>query len=195
MIGDVSGKGPEAAAFMGLARPALRALARAHRRPARVLRTLNAELLDHGVEGRFLTVAYVQIRPGTEGGVGLTACLAGHPPGILVSAGGEISEVGTPGTMLAAFGEVELTHDRRAMAPGDLMLLYTDGLADEQPSHAAVGLDELRVLLAAQRATSPESIASRLQQLVERRDRERQVGRDDIAFLVVRCVGERSGSG
>jgi PAS domain S-box-containing protein len=195
VIGDVSGKGPEAAAFMGLARPALRALARAHRRPARVLRTLNAELLDHGVEGRFLTVAYVQIRPGTEGGVGLTACLAGHPPGILVSAAGEISEVGTPGTMLAAFDDVELTHDRRAMAPGDLMLLYTDGLADEQPSHAAVGLDELRAVLAAQRTTSAESIASRLQQLVERRDRERQVGRDDIAFLVVRCVGERSGSG
>ncbi|HEU0193994.1 MAG TPA: SpoIIE family protein phosphatase [Gaiellales bacterium] len=193
VIGDVSGKGPEAAAYMGLARPALRALARAHRRPARVLRTLNAELLDHGVEGRFLTVAYVQVRPGTEGGVGLTACLAGHPPGILVSADGEVSEVGAPGTMLAAFEDVELVQDRRAMAPGDVLLLYTDGLADEQPSHAAIALGELRALLAAQRTTSSEAIAARLQQLVEQRDRERRSGRDDIAFLVVRCVGERRG--
>jgi PAS domain S-box-containing protein len=189
VLGDVSGKGPEAAAFMGLARPALRALARAHRRPERVLRTLNAELLDHGVEGRFLTVAYVQVRPGADGGVGLTACLAGHPPGILVSAAGDISEVGVPGTMLAAFDEVELAHDRRGMGPGDILLLYTDGLADEQPSHAVLGLGELRALLAEQGAASPEAIASRLQHLVERRDREPQAGRDDIAFLVVRCVG------
>ena len=193
VIGDVSGKGPEAAAFMGLARPALRALARAHRRPARVLRTLNEELLDHGVEGRFLTVAYVQVRPGEGGGVDLNACLAGHPPGILVSAAGNVSEVGVPGTMLAAFEEVELTQDRRAMVPGDLLLLYTDGLADEQPSHAALGLDELRALLAGQTEDSAESIASRLQRMVERRDRERRVGRDDIAFLVVRCVGGRRG--
>jgi PAS domain S-box-containing protein len=193
VIGDVSGKGPEAAAFMGLARPALRALARAHRRPARVLRTLNEELLDHGVEGRFLTVAYVQVRPGEGGGVDLTACLAGHPPGILVSAAGNVSEVGVPGTMLAAFEEVELTQDRRVMVPGDLLLLYTDGLADEQPSHAALGLDELRALLAGQTEDSAESIASRLQRLVERRDRGRRVGRDDIAFLVVRCIGGRRG--
>jgi PAS domain S-box-containing protein len=194
VIGDVSGKGPEAAAFMGLARPALRALARAHRRPARVLRTLNEELLDHGVAGRFLTVAYVQVRPGAGDGVDLTACLAGHPPGIVVSAAGEVSEVGVPGTMLAAFDEVELTQDRRAMAPGDLLLLYTDGLADEHPSHAAVGLDELRTLLAGQAHASAEVIADRLQRIVERRDRERHVGRDDIAFLVVRCVGERRGA-
>ena len=189
VIGDVCGKGPEAAAGMGLARPALRALARAYRRPARLLRALNEELLDQTSDGRFLTVAYVQARVDGESGVGLTTCLAGHPPGILVSAGGRVRAVGLPGTLLGVFTEVRLREQRVRMLPGDVLVLYTDGLADEPGSPAAASFEELEELIIRNRRATAERIARRIEEFVVAAQRRADKAHDDVAFLVVRCVG------
>ncbi|HYX83396.1 MAG TPA: SpoIIE family protein phosphatase [Gaiellales bacterium] len=189
VIGDVCGKGPEAAAGMGLARPALRALARAYRRPARLLRALNEELLDQTSDGRFLTVAYVQARVDGESGVGLTTCLAGHPPGILVSAGGRVRAVGLPGTLLGVFTEVRLREQRVRMLPGDVLVLYTDGLADEPGSPAAASFEELEELIIRNRRATAERIARRIEEFVVAAQRRADKAHDDVAFLVVRCAG------
>ena len=189
VIGDVCGKGPEAAAGMGLARPALRALARAYRRPARLLRALNEELLDQTSDGRFLTVAYVQARVDGESGVGLTTCLAGHPPGILVSAGGRVRAVGLPGTLLGVFTEVRLREQRVRMLPGDVLVLYTDGLADEPGSPAAASFEELEELIIRNRRATAERIARRIEEFVVAAQRRADRAHDDVAFLVVRCAG------
>jgi PAS domain S-box-containing protein len=186
VIGDVCGKGPEAAVRMGLARPALRALARVYRRPARLLRALNEELLEHAADGRFLTVAYVQARVDGEA-VELTTTLAGHPAGILARSGGTVTPVGLRGTLLGVFADVQLREHRVRMEPGDVLLLYTDGLADEPPSPALTTPAELAAFLAEHRREGAERIAARIEARFEAAAPPTVGMRDDVAFIVVRC--------
>ena len=186
VIGDVCGKGPEAAAGMGLARPALRALARAYRSPSRLLRALNQELLDQISASRFVTVAYVQVQPRKESGLTLTACLGGHPPGLLAGSG-RVRDIGLTGTLLGVVPKVALAEQRTHMRKGDLLLLYTDGLADEPGSPAPFTHDDLRALLTGMAGASAERAAVEIeQQLSERRRGSRWA--DDVAYLVARCV-------
>jgi PAS domain S-box-containing protein len=188
VIGDVCGKGPEAAAGMGMARPALRALAHAYRRPSRLLQALNHELLDQGVDGRFLTLAYVQARVLGDTGADLTTCLAGHPPGILVSSTGHVRDLGLRGTLLGLFPDVSLREQRTRMMRGDTLLLYTDGLADEPGSPAPLTRAQLERILVAHRGVSAEAVASRIEHAVGAVSRRPSGPRDDIAYLLVRCV-------
>ena len=187
VIGDVCGKGPEAAAGMGLARPALRALARAYRSPSRLLRALNQELLDQVAANRFVTVAYVQAQPRKDSGLTLTACLGGHAPALLAGAGGRVRDIGLTGTLLGIVPKVSLSEQRTHMRKGDLLLLYTDGLADEPGAPAPFTHDDLRALLARMAGASAERVADEIeQQLRERRRGSRWA--DDVAYLVARCV-------
>jgi PAS domain S-box-containing protein len=188
VIGDVCGKGPEAAAGMGIARPALRALARAYRKPVRLLEALNEELLQQGAADQFLTVAYVQVRIDEEPGVELTACLAGHPPVLLVGTDGEVRELGRPGTLLGVFSEIELHEHRVRMRPGELLILYTDGLADDTGSPAAMTPEQLRDFLTVHRGSSASQLTARVDEYLEAALAPTGMARDDIAFLIVRCV-------
>jgi PAS domain S-box-containing protein len=186
VIGDVCGKGPEAAAGMGLARPALRALARAYRSPSRLLRALNQELLDQISAHRFVTVAYVQAQPRKESGLTLTACLGGHAPALLAGSG-RVRDVGLKGTLLGIVPRVSLSEQRTHMRQGELLLLYTDGLGDEVGSPAPFTHDDLRTLLLRMAGASAEQVAIEIEhQLRERRRGSRWA--DDVAYLVARCT-------
>jgi PAS domain S-box-containing protein len=188
-IGDVSGKGPEAAAVMGLTRYTLRALARANRRPRLLLRALNEELLGHDLGGRFVTVAYVRVRSGGPDGLNLTVCLAGHPSGLRTTTAGEVIPVGRPGTLLGMVQPVQLREQQLRLAPGETLLLHTDGLADIGGSLAPLREEELHAFLADHRGTSPEQIAAALDVLIAQRH-DGSPGRDDIAFVVLRASAE-----
>jgi phosphoserine phosphatase RsbU/P len=187
VIGDACGKGPEAAARMGQARPALRALAHAYMRPDRLLRALNDELLEHGVDqtdSRFLTVAYVEIQTDGENGVKLTTTLAGHPQPLLVSAEGEAQQLGRPGTLLGAVSSVTLHSQTQRAGRGDTLLLYTDGLADDAGSLAITRVPNLVELLRDHRTTPLPDLATILEQTTRTTD-VKGIG-DDIAFLLAR---------
>jgi PAS domain S-box-containing protein len=188
VIGDVCGKGPEAAAVMGLARSTLRALARSHRAPKRLLEALNAELLDQVEETRFVTVAYARLQPDQDAGsIELRLCLGGHPPALLVAADGAVTAVGLPGTLLGMFSDVRLREERIQLQPGQALLLYTDGLSDETGSLAAMLEPELRRFLADHRTLTAEQIAQQLENEV--RSHPRSALRDDIAYVVLRVGG------
>ncbi|WP_435285802.1 PP2C family protein-serine/threonine phosphatase [Streptomyces bacillaris] len=131
-IGDVCGKGIEAAKETTLARYTLRAAGSRVLSPAAVCRWLNAALLDQRGGKRFLTAAYATFRS-TPGGITGRLCLAGHPPALIRRADGRIQELGRHGSMLGIFREVRLTDVRFRLAPGDLLLLYTDGATDARP--------------------------------------------------------------
>jgi PAS domain S-box-containing protein len=187
VIGDVCGKGPEAAAVMGLARSTLRALARSPRAPRRLLQALNEELLDQVPEGRFVTVAYARLQPDPDAGtIDLRICLGGHPPALLVAANGDVTTVGLPGTLLGMFSDVRLREQRTKLRPGEILLMYTDGLADESGSLAAMSEPDLARLLAAHRDLTAEQIAEQLESGV--RSQPQSALRDDIAFLVLRVA-------
>ncbi|MFJ2394625.1 SpoIIE family protein phosphatase [Streptomyces sp. NPDC087843] len=139
VMGDVCGKGTEAAKVTALARYTLRAEATQQLSPATVLTHLNSALLDQRVGGgRFLTAVYATFRL-TAGGLAGRLCTAGHPPALVRRGDGRIQSVGRPGTLLGILPEVRLTDVRFRLAAGDTLLLYTDGATEARPRAAAHG--------------------------------------------------------
>ncbi|CAM5646743.1 hypothetical protein SAVIM338S_06414 [Streptomyces avidinii] len=128
VLGDVCGKGVQAAQVSSMARYTIRAVANDNRAPADVLDHLNTAMLTQDAP-RFLTAVYARFRP-TPGGIAGTLALAGHPPALIRRADGTVRPVGTPGQLLGVFDPSQLTDVRFRLAPGDLLLLYTDGATE-----------------------------------------------------------------
>ncbi|MYX98322.1 SpoIIE family protein phosphatase [Streptomyces sp. SID486] len=129
VMGDVCGKGVEAAKVTALARYTLRAEATQHLSPATVFEHLNSALIDQRQGERFLTAVYATFRT-TPGGIAGRLCTAGHPPALIRRADGRVQEIGRPGSLLGVLPEVKLTDVRFRLAPGDALLLYTDGATE-----------------------------------------------------------------
>ncbi len=151
VIGDVCGKGIEAAKITALARYSLRADAGYHLSPAAVLDRLNTVMLAQQAS-RFVTAAYTTFRITTTGLAG-RLCLAGHPPAMIRRTDGRVERVGAFGPLLGVFTPVGLTDVRFRLAPGDLLLLYTDGACEARPAPTGIprpifGLPELGQALA-----------------------------------------------
>lgn len=186
VVGDVCGKGPEAAAVMGLARNTLRALARFERRPSRLLEELNRSLIEQSVEERFCTVCHLRLRPGPDH-VRVTLCAAGHPLPLLLRRDGSLSSVGEPGQLLGVFPDVSLVDCVVDLGRGDTLLIYTDG-ATEQRRESLIGEARLRNALAASLGRNAEATAAGVEEAL-RSARGSSPQRDDVALLVLR-VGD-----
>jgi PAS domain S-box-containing protein len=185
VIGDVCGKGAEAAAVTALARYTLRAVASRSPSPARTLATLNEEMLRQMPEPRFLTavLGHLAIAPG--GGARLTIASGGHLPPLVLRAGGGVETADCSGMVLG------VEHDARSvdcpldLAPGDAIVLYTDGITEaraDRPLSPAALADALRPKL----DDGVAAIARRAVALAE--ENARGALRDDVAVLVVRLT-------
>ncbi|MFB9318023.1 PP2C family protein-serine/threonine phosphatase [Cryptosporangium minutisporangium] len=135
-LGDVCGKGAQAAAITSLARYTLRAAAVYDNDPAAVLRNLNTVLLyDHqGRVPRFCTVLFGILTPaGADGAFSLTLAAGGHPPALLMRADGTAEALHTPGgQLIGVLADPQIVTTTVRLAPGDTLLLYTDGLTEAQ---------------------------------------------------------------
>jgi GAF domain-containing protein len=130
VMGDVCGKGVEAAKVTALARYTIRAAAMRTSKPSEVLATLNeAMLAQSDSDERFLTAVYATLRP-TRGAVMARLCSGGHAPALVRRADGRVKPVGRPGTILGVLPEPDLTDVGLGLRPGDLLLLYTDGVTE-----------------------------------------------------------------
>jgi serine phosphatase RsbU (regulator of sigma subunit) len=132
VMGDVCGKGTEAAKVTALARYTLRADAGDHPSPAEVLGRLNFAMLAQRAP-LFLTAVLASFRI-TPGGLAGRLCLAGHPPPLIRRADGRVQQAGVSGSLLGYAEKVQLTDVRFRLAPGDLLLLYTDGAIEARPA-------------------------------------------------------------
>ena len=180
VIGDVCGTGPDAAALTAIARHTIRAAARHGAPPQVVIEWLNEAALE-SQRDLFCTVCYATVRRSASGWE-LTTCSAGHPLPVHVTAAGA-GTVGQPGTLIGTFPEVTSVVERTELAPGDVVVFYTDGITDLPPPH---GIDpgELIGLLDAHHGDPPDVIADVLQQSLRSRvpdDRRR----DDAAVLAI----------
>jgi serine phosphatase RsbU (regulator of sigma subunit) len=134
VMGDVCGKGIEAAKITALARYTVRAEATQHTSPAKVMSRLNDALLRQKASERFLTAVCITFR--TDGAAGMTTGItgrisaAGHPLALLRRADGTVREIGRHGTALGLLQGVNLTAEPFSLTAGDALLLYTDGVTE-----------------------------------------------------------------
>jgi serine phosphatase RsbU (regulator of sigma subunit) len=184
-IGDVCGKGPEAAAIMGMTRIALRSLAREDdSRPLpEVLDLLNGFLLESELMGdRFCTVCVVRLTS-TDGGATVTTCLGGHPPPLLVRSGGSLEPVGRPGSLLGLFADISLYEVNAELGRGDAIALFTDGVTELSVERPDEGESMLRSALI---AASGEEAAGMVKTVERTLLDPRGELRDDAALVVAK---------
>jgi serine phosphatase RsbU (regulator of sigma subunit) len=183
LIGDVCGKGPEAASVTALARHTLRAAAAYEARPSKVLELLHHALREARDDGRFCTVAYCDFEVRADGARMLLSC-GGHPLPLVLRRAGGVEPVGELGTLLGADIEPVLADVVIDLAPGDLVVLYTDGVTEVRAGRKELfGHRDLAELLARCAGLPADTVAQRIQDAVLTAARGRP--RDDIAILVV----------
>ena len=182
LIGDVQGKGPDAAAVTALARHTMRAAAAYESRPSGVLTLLHRALRDQaGDEGRFCTVSYAHLRVGHDRIVLELAC-GGHPLPLVVHPDGRVTPVGRLGTLLGSDIEPVLTDVAVTLGPGEVLVLYTDGVTEVRRRRQEVfGHRELVALLETCAGLPPDAVADRVEAAVMTASEGRL--RDDMAIL------------
>ncbi|MEU0071647.1 ATP-binding SpoIIE family protein phosphatase [Streptomyces sp. NPDC006332] len=208
-VGDVQGKGPEAAVVIGLARPWLRLLAREGYRVADVLDRLNQLLLDDATEAadaaaralasaggrppgpgdgpqtRFLSLLYGELAP-FRGGVRCTLASAGHPLPLLLGAGGEVRTAARPQTLLGVIEDATYTSETFELRSGDSLLCVTDGVTERRSgSRQFDDEDGLAQALAGCTGLDAEQIAERIKRLVH--EFGPRPPEDDLALLVLQA--------
>lgn len=185
MLGDIGGKGAAAARTTALARYTMRADAEHEDRPSRILELLN-RALRRQAPGETCTVAYARIVNRGDRAEILFS-LAGHPLPLVVRSDGEVEQVGSAGNPLGAVPDPLLADDRALLAPGDAVLLYTDGLTDAYAPQRVVGHEELMSALTDCAGRGAAEIATGVQRMVL--DGNGSGPRDDITVLVLRVAG------
>ncbi len=178
VMGDVCGKGPDAAAVTALARYTLRAVAGRERLPSRSLELLNDALLRQRDDRRFCTVAYAHLEPSDQGARVICA-VGGHPLPLLVRSHGEVEPVGTPGSLIGILPDPDIEDHSASLYPGDALVFYTDGVTED--------VEGLAHLLAACAGEGADDIAARVENAAL--SASNGSPRDDVAVLVLRVVG------
>ncbi|WP_422739962.1 SpoIIE family protein phosphatase [Micromonospora sp. WMMD729] len=191
-LGDVSGKGVEAAVFTGQLRQCLQALHRVESHPGRLLRLLNDALLEttqaHG-QGRFATIVLGVARPQRDGGVTLTMAGGGHLPPLVLRDSGEVETVPLRGMLIGVVPDPRVGEVTVRLAPGETCLLYSDGVTEARGGRRGdeqFGAERLvTAVTGCQRMPAP-ALAERVEQVTC--DWLGHGDHDDIAVLALRAV-------
>ncbi|NJQ15604.1 PP2C family protein-serine/threonine phosphatase [Streptomyces bohaiensis] len=169
-LGDVCGKGPEAAAVTSLVRYTLRAAALHDSAPEAALATLNTVLYERytGSDPRYCTAIFgvLRLRPGTDG-VEISLASGGHPPALVVRRDGEVEQLRTPGGLLVGvLPTANFTTAGTVLGAGDTLLLHTDGLTEARTG-ADRGLYGDAALAAFARERAPVGATALVEALTE----------------------------
>ncbi|CAL9420326.1 SpoIIE family protein phosphatase [Streptomyces pilosus] len=186
-IGDVCGTGPNAAAVTGLARHALRLLAREGLSGPAVLERLNSAILDEGARSRFLTLLYGEMRPQEDGSAELKVVCAGHPLPLRLRQDGTVEPAAEPQPLLGVLEDLELYEETVVLDPGDVLLCVTDGVTERREGPRMLGDDGLAEVLTTCTGLTAGAVAARIMRAVERFASD--APSDDMAILAMRVPG------
>ncbi|WP_216590806.1 SpoIIE family protein phosphatase [Streptomyces brasiliscabiei] len=186
-IGDVCGTGPEAAAVTGLARHALRLLAREGYAGPAVLERLNSAIIDEGARSRFLTLLYGELWPQEDGSAVLKVVCAGHPLPLRLRQDGTVEPAAEPQALLGVMEDLELYEQTVTLDPGDVLLCVTDGVTERREGTRMLGDDGLTEVLTTCTGLTAGAVAARVMRAVERFASD--APSDDMAILAMRVPG------
>ncbi len=191
VVGDVCGKGPQAASATAIVRYALRAAAMRHEHPSGVLRALNEALVDDPRAGGVFTAVYATIDVGVGDPV-LRLASGGHPPPLLLRADGSVQRIGLPGTVLGGFPSIAAHDTDLNLAAGETLLFYTDGVTEAKTLDGRFGSERLEVLLAELSGLEAGAVATRVEAAVSELA---DAVSDDIAVVALRTRLAQAPSG
>jgi hypothetical protein len=185
VMGDVCGKGAEAAAVTALARYTLRAAAiRDGANPCGLLARLNEALLRQRADLRFVSAVCMFVEPLDGGGASLQVCVAGHLPPLRIGADGEVTRVaGGHGVVLGVWEQPDLAQEHVELAAGERLVLYTDGVLDADPSRELTEERFASLLARGGQGTAADTVELVQREVVAGGPAQ---ARDDIALLVLR---------
>ncbi|MFE0800359.1 PP2C family protein-serine/threonine phosphatase [Streptomyces sp. NPDC058812] len=188
-LGDVCGKGPEAAAVTSLTRYTLRAAALINSDPDAVLTALNsALLLDPSVGTRYCTAVFGILQPRSDGSFDITIATGGHPPVYHLCTDGT-SRLAAPvrpegGMLIGALPEARFASHTFRLTPGEALLLYTDGLTEARTQDGTmIGEDGLTRFLTGR--TRPVSATALIEDTTALIDALPHGADDDVALLAL----------
>jgi sigma-B regulation protein RsbU (phosphoserine phosphatase) len=166
VIADVTGKGLDAALLMAFSRPVMHTALSAARGPADAIERTNRVLVEERRGTLFVTALCAVLQPGTAR---VRIASAGHEPPLLVPGdGGPIRPVGDVGVLMGAFASLGLPEAEITLAPGDILLFYTDGVTDAvAPSGERFGDERLGTAIAAARAGSAHELVAAIRDRVQ----------------------------
>lgn len=156
VVGDVTGKGIDAAADMAMTKFVFRSLAREHPEPFELMRIANQVVLDEVEEGKFVTMLYLTLDPAT----GELACSgAGHPEPRLVRPDGSVEELAARGLALGIAPDQQYPEATATLEPGASVVLFTDGVVESRAAGELYGKPRLDRLLGEQHGLRAQQIA------------------------------------
>jgi sigma-B regulation protein RsbU (phosphoserine phosphatase) len=188
IIADVADKGVASALYMALSRTVIRTTAFTGRSPASTLMRANTLILNDSQSDLFLSACYARLDTCTGR---LIYCNAGHNPPLWLRAGhDEFRELTSRGIILGAFESIELEEHRVDVAPGDLLVFYTDGVTEAITSfEQEFGVERLREVVAAHAQAGAQQV---LEAIVDAVDdfAGGAPPADDLTLVVVKRVGD-----
>ncbi len=180
VIGDVQGKGVDAAVTTVTTKFALRDLAVRHQSPAVVLHILNKICRRELLPEQFITLIYLVLD--TQTGKLEYASAGHHPP--LICAAGACRELAVNGPALGIFEEADYEIGRELLAPREILVLYTDGIVEARKEAELYGLERLTALVAKHAEASPQLICELVYQACV--DFSGQRLHDDLALVMLK---------
>lgn len=182
-LGDVCGKGAQAAAATAMARWSLQSSMASGATPGEALRFLNDVVRRNDHDGRFITAVCMRVNLKADSARIEVAC-AGHPPPILVPRGGAARAVPADGDLLGVLPDIRLRLAEVELRAGDSLVAYTDGVTDLGPEMRRSPEDALQ-------ERGPDADAEQLARILDELAHQPAGGHpDDVAIVALRFVGE-----
>ena len=185
-VGDVSGKGDDAAAVTAAARHAIRVLARRCADPGEVLAGANEIVLaeELAFDGGFVTASIAHLA-WQEGSLRVVLGSAGHPPAVVLRSDGQVLMTSGGGLPLGLFPDAEPATQELTLDDGDILFLYTDGVAQARGPDNTYFQDRLTDELAALAGREPDEVVALMRRAMNDFTGEHLV--DDVTMLVMRA--------
>lgn len=184
IVGDACGKGTRAASLTATARWVLHATTVGDWTPADSLRRLNHVLLRaHDDPEHYCTVAMGSLRRGADGGAKLTVSLGGHPAPLVLRTDGTIESIGMTSAAVGWLNDTVFTDTVVDLGPGDLVVLFTDGLLETLGGHGSADIGAIGGMLRHLAGQTAAQVADYIDTALGGTTLN-----DDAAFLVLRCL-------
>jgi serine phosphatase RsbU (regulator of sigma subunit) len=184
-LGDVCGKGVNAAVLTGRARQSLRTAAHFEREPGALLSALSS-VFHNDTSERFITLLCLRVRAEEAGDLVVEVASAGHAPPLLVRADGQVEAVEAEGAVLGVVGDAQYDATTVRLGPADQLVLYTDGVEEARGATGFYGDERLIELLGRLAGAAPDVVCAAVEQdVVEHLDGR---SHDDIAVVSVGCA-------